>query len=121
MAINVNKIVYYEIHQTNVNTTIFIDFMKKLNTLFQNKYFLMDNVSFHKNATCKTLLEKNNNQILYIPPYSPQFNPIEEVFSTIKSFIRQNTDDIFNSLVRISLKLNNLGFKKYYKHSFQVT
>ena len=47
----------------------------------------MDNVSFHKSKSITNSLI-NNNKILYIPPYSPQFNPIEEVFSFVKNKIK---------------------------------
>lgn len=80
MAISNNKIIHYEIHDRNINSKIFIQFVRTLTKKFNNKYILLDNVSFHKCKQISDILIKNKNRLLFIPPYSPQFNPIEEVF-----------------------------------------
>src|SRR3990170_7918324 len=49
----------------------------KLNELYTNHYFLTDNVSFHKSKKISDLMQNSYNDLLYIPPYSPEFNPIE--------------------------------------------
>jgi transposase len=49
---------------------------------------VMDNASFHKNARTKELIESKNCQILYLPPYSPDLNPIEKCWGTIKKIYR---------------------------------
>ena len=48
---------------------------------FKNKILLQDNVRFHYAVVVKEFAIKNNIRMLYIPSYSPQFNPIELVFS----------------------------------------
>ena len=49
----------------------------------------MDNVAFHKTKLFKDMLSETNNTVLYVPPYSPQYNPIEIAFSKIKSSYRK--------------------------------
>ena len=44
----------------------------------------MDNVSFHKSSKIKDEIEKVGAKILYLPPYSPELNPIEKMWSKIK-------------------------------------
>ena len=47
----------------------------------------MDNLSAHKGARVKELIEGAGCELLYLPPYSPDLNPIEECFSKIKSLL----------------------------------
>lgn len=47
----------------------------------QNMTFNMDNVAFHKVATIPNAIRAAGHSILFLPPYSPQLNPIEELFS----------------------------------------
>lgn len=63
-----------------------IDFLKFLKSLFLpiNSVILLDNISFHHSQVVKTLCLENKWNLLYTPPYSPQFNPIEGIFSIIK-------------------------------------
>ena len=44
-----------------------------------------DNASFYKGARTKELIEKAGCNLLYLPPYSPDFNPIENQWATLKS------------------------------------
>lgn len=50
----------------------------------------MDNINFHKSKNIIEIIKKSNNEILFIPPYSPEFNPIEKVFSVFKAYINKN-------------------------------
>jgi transposase len=50
---------------------------------------IMDNLSAHKPARVKELIESMGCQLIYLPAYSPDFNPIEEAFSKIKGMVRQ--------------------------------
>jgi transposase len=50
---------------------------------------VMDNLSVHKSETVRELIEGAGAQVLYLPPYSPDFNPIEEAFSKVKGLIRR--------------------------------
>ena len=45
----------------------------------------MDNASFHKGARTKELIEKTGCVLLYLPPYSPDFNPIENQWAVLKT------------------------------------
>jgi transposase len=47
----------------------------------------MDNLSAHKGERVRDLIEGQGCELLYLPPYSPDFNPIEEAFSKIKSLL----------------------------------
>jgi transposase len=49
----------------------------------------MDNLSAHKGSRVRELIEAKGCKLLYLPPYSPDLNPIEEAFSKIKSLLRR--------------------------------
>lgn len=49
---------------------------------------VMDNLSSHKGPGVRSMIESVGARLLYLPPYSPQFNPIENAFSKIKQLLR---------------------------------
>lgn len=50
---------------------------------------VMDNLSAHKGERVKELIESRGCELLYLPPYSPDLNPIEEAFSKVKGLLRK--------------------------------
>jgi transposase len=58
-------------------------------TLSAGETVLMDNVRTHKVAGVKEAIEAKGAHLVYLPPYSPDFDPIEESFSKIKSVLRR--------------------------------
>jgi transposase len=82
-----------------------------------------DNVAFHKSRVVLEFLESNNIRCIFLSPYSPQLNPIEEVFSLIKSRykrirpIPKNSQEIIdvvsNTIGRINSDENNSFFRYY--------
>ena len=49
---------------------------------------IMDNLSSHKRARTRGLIESAGAELVFLPPYSPDLNPIEMVFSKIKQLLR---------------------------------
>lgn len=122
MAISSKKIISWSIYNKNVNKDIFKEFISDLCNQFSNYYFLMDNVSFHKSNEIKNIATNSNNKLLFIPPYSPEFNPIEEVFSQIKRNIHSYNDNLIIDKFKKSIKLvKKYHLKNYYNHSFSNT
>jgi transposase len=60
---------------------------------------MMDNLSSHKGKRVRELIEEGGCELVYVPPYSPDLNPIEEAFSKIKCFIRKAQARTRESLV----------------------
>ena len=52
----------------------------------------MDNASFHKSKTVKESIEKAQCKLLYLPAYSPDFNPIEHYWHALKNTMRKCLD-----------------------------
>ena len=58
-------------------------------TLQAGQVVIMDNLSAHKPARVRNLIESRGCELVYLSAYSPDFNPIEEAFSKIKGILRQ--------------------------------
>jgi transposase len=55
----------------------------------QGDVVVMDNLSSHKGARVKQLIKATRAELLYLPPYSPDMNPIEKAYSKLKAFLRK--------------------------------
>jgi len=58
-------------------------------TLKAGQVVVMDNLKVHKSKRVRQLIEGAGAEILFLPPYSPDFSPIEEAFSKVKSILRR--------------------------------
>ena len=50
---------------------------------------ILDNLSSHKGSRVQALIERAGARLLYLPPYSPDFNPIENAFAKLKALLRK--------------------------------
>jgi transposase len=50
---------------------------------------VMDNLTAHKGERVRELIESRGCELIYLPPYSPDFNPIEEAFAKLKALLRK--------------------------------
>ena len=50
---------------------------------------VMDNLSAHKGGRVREIVESAGCELVYLPPYSPDLNPIEEAFSKVKGLMRK--------------------------------
>lgn len=73
-----------------VNADVFEAFVEQVlvPTLQQGDIVVMDNLSSHKRQRTRDLVRKVGAEVWYLPPYSPDLNPIENVFSKIKQHLR---------------------------------
>ena len=63
---------------------------------------IMDNLPAHKTAAVRNAIEKTGAELLFLPPYSPDFNPIELAFSKLKAFLKKaaarTKEDLWNAI-----------------------
>jgi len=82
---------------------------------------VMDNVRFHHIKEVKERLEKVGARVLYLPPYSPEKNPIEETWSLIKRRFRSaeaRTITAFVDTIRKALAdVTEEKIKNFFKHA----
>ena len=74
----------------STNRTVFETYLEEvlLPTLKRGQVVVMDNLSAHKGERVRELIEGEGCELIYLPPYSPDFNPIEGAFSKLKSYLR---------------------------------
>jgi transposase len=75
-------------------------------------------------AFCCNTIQDSGNHVLFIPPYSPDLNPIEEMFSSLKTYIKKFITPLHTN-INIQLLITNYiaenhNAKGYYKHAFDV-
>jgi transposase len=58
-------------------------------SLEEGRVVVMDNLGAHRPKRVRELIERRGCQLLYLPSYSPDYNPIEEAFAKIKGLLRQ--------------------------------
>jgi transposase len=69
-------------------------------TLRRGQVVVMDNLKAHHDPAVRAAIEAAGARLLYLPPYSPDFNPIEETFSKVKQSLRRaqaRTDDALSA------------------------
>lgn len=73
-----------------INADVFVAFVEQVlcPELRPGDIVVLDNLSSHKVAKVRQLIQARGAYVLYLPPYSPDFNPIEPVFSKIKQALR---------------------------------
>ncbi len=59
---------------------------------------IMDNLSSHKGPRVRALIETAGASLRYLPPYSPDFNPIENAFAKLKALLRQAAERTIEGL-----------------------
>ncbi len=73
-----------------VNGDIFQAFVERVLVpeLRPGDMVIMDNLSSHKRARIRELIESAGAKLIFLPPYSPDLNPIEMIFSKVKQLLR---------------------------------
>ena len=59
---------------------------------------IMDNLSSHKGPGVRRAIEATGASLLYLPPYSPDFNPIENAFAKLKALLRKAAERTLGAL-----------------------
>jgi transposase len=90
-------------------------------TLEAGQVVIMDNLSAHKPARVRELIESRGCELIYLPAYSPDFNPIEEAFAKIKDMLRQagarTKDALVEVLGEAISAISAQDARGYFKHA----
>jgi transposase len=122
-AISTDKVVHYEIIKGSANAEHFKNFIiNMINKGITNKYLLLDNARIHHANLVKSYITTTTNKFIFNVPYSPEFNPIEHVFSKIKYIIRSkknnnNSTKLIKNIKDSFKKVNSNELLNYYKKS----
>jgi transposase len=77
--------------QGGTNQAVFEAYVERVlaPSLKPGQVVVMDNLSAHKSEEVRQVIEGRGCEVLFLPPYSPDLNPIEEAFSKIKGLLRK--------------------------------
>jgi len=83
-----------------VNGETFLAYVRQVlvPTLTPGKIVVMDNLSSHKIEGVRQAIEATGAELRYLPPYSPDLNPIEQAFAKLKALLRKAAERTVNSL-----------------------
>lgn len=90
-SVRLNRQTAYTVYRGGTTAEQFAEYLKNtlLPTLSKDDIIVMDNMRSHHAKLVKTLLDTSRIHYLYLPPYSPDFNPIEKMWSKIKAYLRK--------------------------------
>lgn len=85
---------------SSVNAVVFNAWVEQhlIPNLPSNSIVIMDNATFHKSPLLEPMITAAGHQLLYLPPYSPDFNPIEKKWAKAKRLRRKSQcslDELF--------------------------
>jgi transposase len=86
---------FQRVFQGSTDARLFEDFIEQLlhhcgRWPEPKSVLIIDNASFHHTDRIQELCSNACVKLLYLPPYSPDLNPIEEFFAELKAFVRRN-------------------------------
>ena len=84
-----HKLVEPFIYDGTGNSGLVLNYFTHLFTkITKRSVFILDNASYHKSQKLKELFEKHGHVMLFLPPYSPDLNPIEKLWGNLKRQLR---------------------------------
>ena len=87
----------------NVNGDVFEAFIEQIVVphLRPGKVVLLDNATFHHGEAIQSMIEATGARVLFLPRYSPEYNPIEACWSKLKAWIRKCSPETIGVLQRV--------------------
>lgn len=109
------------VHPENVNKAAFTSYLKTLLPMLEaGSILVMDNWRVHLGTDVRDLVEGHHCTILYLPAYSPDYNPIELLFSKIKAFVKRlrplTLPELIQAFVDAVLSVTSDDAKNTFEH-----
>ncbi len=106
-----------------MNGTIFRTYVERVlaPTLRSGDIVILDNLSSHKGIEVRRLIEAQGAYLLFLPPYSPDLNPIELAFAKLKALLRKagerSVDDLWRRIGEALDHYTADECRNYFKHA----
>jgi transposase len=90
-GLRLSGLVAQKAYDKPMNAATFEEWVEKclVPTLSKGDVVIMDNLSSHKGPRVEQLITAAGAELRYLPPYSPDMNPIEKAYSKLKAFLRK--------------------------------
>jgi transposase len=105
-----------------INGRVFLAYIRQqlVSTLRPGDVVIMDNLAAHKVHGVRQAIEETGAQLVYLPPYSPDLNPIEMAFAKLKQLLRSAAERVVENLERrIGTLLDQFSTeecRRYFRH-----
>lgn len=106
-----------------INGEVFLEYVSShlVPTLGRGDIVVMDNLSSHKVEGVREAIEAAGATVAYLPPYSPDFNPIEQGFSKLKAHLRKHRErtqeGLWNRIGALVETYKPHECRNFFKHS----
>ena len=106
-----------------INGKLFLSWVEQhlVKVLRPGDVVIMDNLSSHKVKNAAEAIESVSAQVRFLPPYSPDLNPIELAFSKLKRLIRsakqRAVDGLWNTCGKVLDQFSESEFRNYFRHA----
>ena len=106
-----------------MNGTIFIEYLQQclVPTLRPGDIVVIDNLPAHKRHEVREIIEAVGATLLYLPPYSPDLNPIEQSFAKLKAHLRKAKERtvpaLYNRIGQVLDCFEPTEFQNYFRKS----
>lgn len=85
-----------------------------------NACVVMDNAKIHQGEMVRELLEKAGAKLIYLSPYSPEFSPIENLWSKVKSILKKTAartyKDLIDGISNAMLEVTQTNIRNWFAH-----
>jgi transposase len=106
-----------------MNGAIFLEYLRRclVPALRPGDSVVMDNLGAHKNEQVRALIDAAGASVLYLPPYSPDLNPIEQAIAKIKAHLRKakarTLDALYDRIGEIVQRFGPAECRSYFTNS----
>ena len=124
-AMNIDGVLYFKWQDTAFRGNTFIGCIQEICDRMDqerrgNAIFVVDNASIHGNPSLRQMLNQRGHVLMFLPPYSPFLNPIENLFSKWKESIRSlrvvTEDELIGALSASVQTITRQDCNSYYRH-----
>ncbi|MGL4757923.1 MAG: transposase, partial [Patescibacteria group bacterium] len=99
-----HKLIESIVYTDTANTDLILEYLNILvSKLPKNSFIVLDNATYHNNNRVKELVKNSNITLIFLPPYSPELNPIERLWGSVKKHLR----NYYNNSLSLRENLNN--------------
>jgi transposase len=98
---------------------------KLIPKLWENACVVMDNAKIHQGEMVREFIEQVGAKLIYLSPYSPEFSPIENLWSKVKSILRKTAartyTDLIDGITNAMLQVTQSNIRNWFVHCCYCT